>query len=141
MPQIPRNFLRWFIFSVLVALVPLFITGVILITKETPPPILLTVLGSGQLLLISTAIAADAIGDLICASIEYATLKIIAGGGCVIALMCGALWYAANSAMLEFGKPGRASTVTKGSLIIFLLTVISAGACKMLTQGEKGDEP
>jgi len=139
MVQILRKFLRWFMFGVLVALAPLFITGVILVAKDNPPPILLTVLGSGQLLLISTAIAADAIGDLVCASIESATLGIVAGGGCILALMCGALWYAANSAMLELGKPGRASTVTKGSLIIFLFTIISAGACKMLTQEQKGE--
>jgi hypothetical protein len=63
--------LRWMIFSVIVALTPLWLNAVILLTKNksiSEVPVL--VLAGGELLLISTAIAADAIGDLIATGSE-----------------------------------------------------------------------
>src|SRR4051794_697493 len=61
--------LRWLIFNVIVALLPLGFAALLLVAKPWDPArkgsISTIVLGTGELLLISTAIAAEAIGDLI----------------------------------------------------------------------------
>jgi hypothetical protein len=92
------------------------------------------VLAGGELLLISTAVAADAIGDLVASGPENRTFKVLAVGGCTISLLFAALWYAANSALRDTGQPINVNMVTKGSTIVFVFTVLAAGSCKWLAK-------
>jgi hypothetical protein len=75
-----QGLLKWVIFSVIIALAPLgasFLNG---LTDEASPAWLAVgkkVLAEGELLLISAAIAADAIGDLIGSGKDELTLKLL----------------------------------------------------------------
>jgi hypothetical protein len=72
------KFLRWVIFGVIVAVVPLVFAYVNLMVKGTPD--LVKVLGGGELLIVISAICAGGVGELIGSGDEYQTAKIISGG-------------------------------------------------------------
>ena len=128
--------LRWMIFSVIVALTPLWLNAVIFLAKNksiSEVPVL--VLAGGELLLISTAFAADAIGDLIATGSDKRFRKVFAAGSCTVSLLFAALWYSANSALRDTGQQINATMATKGSMIVFIFTVLAAGCCKWLAKG------
>lgn len=93
----PERLVRWFIFSVLIAVTPLFISylGFRLDRKE---PSLYLVTARGELLLISTTIASTAVGELLPSGRRYATRKLVAGGGCVLLVLLSSLFFAAVQA-------------------------------------------
>ena len=58
--------LRWLIFNVLISLTPLAFERIVLSSKthtQGKQPILMQVLGDGELFLVATALSAEAIGD------------------------------------------------------------------------------
>jgi hypothetical protein len=93
----PEKLLRWFIFSVLIALVPLAVSYLGLrLDRQEPSLYLLT--ERGELLLISTAIASAAVGELIPAGRARAIRKLIAGGSCILLIMLSSFAFAAIQA-------------------------------------------
>jgi hypothetical protein len=123
------------LFSVLVSLIPLLLHGVVLLGQERPPSGIWTaILDHGELLLISTAIAADAIGDLVASGLRSEPGKVLAGGGCVLSLLFAALCYATNSTMIDLGHPLKAEVMTEISVLIFVVTVLAGGSCKWLAK-------
>lgn len=125
--------LRWFLFSVIISLVPLIFDGVLLWSRETPSrQIAVAVLAGGELLLISTAIAADAVGDLVGSGSTRTGLKLLVGGTCVISLLFAALWYAANSVLENTGQHANPHAVITGSAVVFICTVCAGASCKWL---------
>jgi hypothetical protein len=125
--------LRWLIFNVLISLLPLAFAAFLLASKQAPhqESMWVSVLGGGELLLISTAIAAEAIGDLIASNEEKAVWKYISSGGCLIALIFSALWYAT---VRESGPTQNAATIVVGSVILFAATFVAALSCKFLAR-------
>ncbi len=125
--------LRWMLFSVLVALIPLLLRWVALLSQYMGVSNASTlVLARGELLLISTAIAADAIGDLVASSQRNRSAKILAAGFCVLSLLFSALWYATNSTIIDMGGSTNARIVAVGSVVVFVVTILAGGSCKWL---------
>jgi hypothetical protein len=87
---------RWFVFSVLIALLPICFTYVYMLTDGKSPS-LPDVLARGELLLISVALAADALGDLIASGPSNVGFKIAAGGGCLLTIVFASLYFAVVS--------------------------------------------
>jgi hypothetical protein len=133
----PRSekLLKWVIFSVLIALVPIGITFLNQTSEDGAPAWLVVakrVLSHGELLLISAAIAADAVGDLIGAGKESLTLKILSGGACVLIILSASLWYSNIAAMVHSGHPPRTDIVAVGSLWVLAGTVLTGGIAKFV---------
>jgi hypothetical protein len=127
--------LRWILFSVFVSLIPLLLHWVVLLGQEKPlSGVWTAVLAHGELLLISTAIAADAIGDMVASGLRNEVGKVLAGGGCVLSLLFAALWYATNATMMDMGQPVKAQIMAEGSVAIFVMTVLAGGSCKWLAK-------
>jgi hypothetical protein len=61
--------------------------------------------------------------------------KVFAAGSCTVSLLFAALWYSANSALRDTGQQINATMATKGSMIVFIFTVLAAGCCKWLAKG------
>ena len=80
-----ENLMRWFVFSVLVALLPLVLNALIVAT-DAEPFSLVQLVARGELLIIAAALCAGAIGDLIGRGTQRASAKIVAGGACVMLL-------------------------------------------------------
>ena len=128
--------LRWLIFTVIFALVPLGFHAIQILTKGPPPkiPVFVEVLASGELLLISTAIAADATGDLIASGRTNQGAKFLSAGGCMLALIFSAYWYGLMKMSDYQGKLTDPATVAWTSEALFGLTVVAAACCKKLSK-------
>ena len=124
---------RWLIFSVVVALLPLVVNLLSLATRGRTPSFSL-VSSHGELLLVSAAIAAGGIGELFGSSANYRTRKITAGGGCVIVFFISSFWFADLSSTAAMGITINTHVVSSGSLILFLLTVVSTASCVALSE-------
>lgn len=92
-----EKLIRWWLFSVLVGLVPLVISyrGSLLDSNSLP---LHMITSRGELLLISTAIASAAVGGLIPGGGGKAMQKLLAGGGCMLLVLLASLFFAAVQA-------------------------------------------
>lgn len=121
----------WFIFNVIIALL-LFIVNLLVIVVKDDPLNLINLFARGELLIVSAAIAADAIGELILKGNNLNKyLKMIMGGLCVILLSVTSLLFATIAADIASFKPERISVV---SLYIFAGTFIISGSSKALTE-------
>jgi drug/metabolite transporter (DMT)-like permease len=88
-----EKLIRWLIFNVLVGLVPIVISYLGL-RLDPHPPALHVLTSRGELLLISTAIASAAVGELIPGGRDKATQKLLAGGCCILLVLVSSLFFA-----------------------------------------------
>jgi len=127
-----EKLLRWFIFSVAVAMIPLALTYFVL-EIERQNPTLEDVLSNGELLLISTAIAAAAIGEVIGTTPKRAVLKILATGVCTITAMLGSVFYTIiRTAAAPDPRP-----IMTVSLLVFGGTILASAGCMYLAHEEE----
>jgi hypothetical protein len=132
MATFPEKLTRWLIFSVLISLVPLFTSYVgQLLDHRTAS--LDSVTGRGELLLITTTLAAAAIGELIPSGRERGTQKLLAGGSCIVIVLFSSLLFAAVQSRLH---PGGA-LVFGLSLSLFCGTLLASGSCLYLAHEVK----
>ena len=125
--------LRWIIFSVVVALVPLIFNYLRLETRGHEVAVF-EVIENGELMLIVAALCAASIGGLIGSSGAFQPLKIAAGGGATVSLMVAALYYADVSAARYSEAVADPASVATVSLTVFLLALVSSGACVALSE-------
>ena len=131
MPTRSETMARWFIFSVLVALAPLAFTFFNLLVAGTPPR-LPALLVEGELILVSTAIAAASAGELIAAGRDRALGKVVSGGTCIILVLLGSVEFAAISA----NAVRNAEAVALISLLLFAGTVVAGASSVYLSHPE-----
>jgi hypothetical protein len=132
--QRTRRLLKWILFSVLISLLPLvadFWNRVTHGSKSASVELIIDVLGRGGLLLISGAIAADAIGDLIGSGPEFISLKYASGGACLAVVLLSSLMYAGIETITQ---PVRGDIVARWSWIIMVFTVVTAGCAKFVAE-------
>ena len=127
-----EKLIRWFIFSVLSALVPLAI-GYLGLRLDRQEPSLERVTARGELLLISSTIASAAVGELIAGGRDRATEKLLAGGSCMLLVLLSSLFFAAIQAR-QHADP---ASVLVASLWMFASTLMASSACVYLShEGE-----
>ena len=119
--------LRWGFFTVLVSTVPLVIAG--LISWGDSRFALASLVRHGELLLITVAIGADAIGEMIPTGERGVSAKIALTGIVVVLLIVAALWYA----VLQVHQVPAEKVLTSSSLI-FVATLISSLGCRLLAK-------
>ena len=121
--------IRWLIFSVVVSLVPLLLAYASDQTRGGTPT-LVSILSKGDLLLISTALAAAAIGDLLPAAQAMPVRAMLAGGGCVVSVLFGSSYYAA----IVTGSVARPDLVADYSVALFGMTLLSGASCVLMAK-------
>jgi hypothetical protein len=128
----PEKLVRWFLFNVLISLTPL-ITSFMGLQLDSQPYSVHALTARGELLLISTTIASAAVGELIPSGRGKATLKLVAGGGCVLLVMLCSLFFAAIQAR-QNPDPGR---VFATSAWLFAGTLLASfGSVYLAYEGE-----
>ena len=97
-------------------------------------PSLHGILGNGQLLLVSCAIAAGALGELVLIEMpsKLRLAKLLAIGGCVISVIVSSMWFGDISAAIQEGRPPPPASIGNGSIVVFAFTLVSAGSCIVL---------
>jgi hypothetical protein len=119
----------WFVFTVLVSLVP-FVMVALNMWSDDKAVQLVALWPHGELLLVSTALAANAVGDLIPTRSFATRTKIVAAGSCIVLLIVAALWYAMIQGHPEF----KLEKISEGSITLFVFTLIASGSCKLLAE-------
>lgn len=125
---------RWWLFSVLVGLVPL-ITSYLALQLDPQPPPLYTLTARGELLLISVAIAAAAVGELLPGDHGKAVQKLLAGGGCVLLILASSLIFST----IQAGQHPNAVRIFATSIWLFCGTLLASFSAVYLAWG--GGEP
>ena len=129
--KIFTKLVRWTIFGVVFALLPFALNWWHMWTASGSNPWYVYQLWPrGELLLVSVAIAADAIGDLVGSGGSLLIFKLIACGGCVLALFIAAAWFSQS----QFALNPNSIKISNASMCVFMLTIISGGACKALAE-------
>jgi hypothetical protein len=124
--------IRWIIFSVIITLTPLFYNVLRNIGRGKGVN-LVKLVANGELLLVSAAISAGALGHLFGSEGTMGRSEILSGGGCVWVLMIATYWFADVSELRESGG-GAEKAIATGSLIIFIIAVIAGFFCVLLGQ-------
>ena len=120
----------WILFSVLVALVPFLFSWSVLAyngSKITMPGIF----GDGELFLVSAAIAAGALGEVILVDVPSSRrlIKVFAIGGCTLSITVSSLWFGLVASSTQGKHPTHPATVANWSLLLFLITFFCSLAC------------
>lgn len=130
--SLQQNLLHWLLFSVIIALVPFVIQWLMLLTRGNVPTTV-ELFSNGELLLVSSAIAASAIGSLVLSDSKYRLSRIVVGWCCVCVLILASAWFAIISIESNTGSfdPDFAAN---GSILMFIFTVISSAGCIILAE-------
>jgi hypothetical protein len=124
-----ERFARWLVFGVVIALLPLGFKYVVGLT-DGPPPSTTTLLAHGELLLVSVAVAAAAVGELIGRGRRRVVFKLLAGGGCVATILFSSLYFAVVSERTV----AHPEVVARMSMLLFGLTIVASGSCIALAE-------
>ncbi|MBT8421249.1 MAG: hypothetical protein KJO08_10370 [Gammaproteobacteria bacterium] len=124
---------RWFIFSIVMALLPIWFNLYQLLGSE-PMALLIASCSHGEPLLITAAISGAALGVLSGSGKSILFAKLVAGGGCVIVLVLASLGFAYITS-----TPGQDILLTPeaiafGSLAMFTFGIVSSGSCIALAK-------
>jgi hypothetical protein len=128
-----ERLLRWFLFSVLVSLVPLALTylNLLLDGREAHLEMLLA---RGELLLVSATLGAAALGELFPGGRENAMGKLLASGASVLMIVLSSVCFASIQSR-QSPNPGPIFVV---SLFLFAGMLLAAGSCMFYSQQEEG---
>jgi hypothetical protein len=132
MVAIANKMMRWLIFGVVVALVPIGYSYLNLILKDKSPT-LAGVIGDGGLLLIISAICAGALGEVIGSGADWAFFKIISSGGAIITLLLSSLLFASvfeGRLVSHFDE----ESIANASIWVFILGMFPCAACIALSE-------
>ena len=129
-----NKIIRWFTFSVIIALLPIFFNFLVMLITSTKPT-LQGLLSHGELLLVSVCLAASALGEIIGSGSNFIRLKIVASGGCVITLTLSSLCFAFITALGILSHKFDIAIVTNMSISLYFFSVITSASCVYL--GEK----
>ena len=122
---------RWFIFGVIIALMPVIFNlfGEALSTGRFN---FLGAIANGELLLISTAIAAPALGELIGSGISRNIPNLLAGGSSIVLLLLTSFGFAYISGARRSSRPLNSAVISGSSLVMFLFTISASCTCVCL---------
>jgi hypothetical protein len=123
-----QRILRWGIFTVAVSLTPFVLVAISLWSDDREVRVS-ALWPHGELLLVSTSLAAEGVGGLIPTGPALSGAKIVSAGSCIVVLIVAALWYA-----LIQSHTYRVSRISTGSIVVFLFTVAASACCKLLAE-------
>lgn len=128
------KFAKWLFFGVCLALAPL-VADYFIQSNRTAPGAATDwrlIIAKGELLLVSAAIAAAAIGELIGSGQDWLLLKVIAGVGCLMLLIVTSELYASTASDLRANVAYNVENLVSNSRILFYSTLAAAGGCVLL---------
>jgi len=134
LPEIRQTLVRWSLFSVTIALLPVVLNAFALMTRGQPMSYSAMV-GNGELLLVSVAISAGAMGELIAAERQpfTGTWQLLIGLSVVIVLLASA-WFADIASAIRAGEYVSRHSIALGSTVVFACATLVGACCIMLSR-------
>jgi hypothetical protein len=128
----------WVIFGVIVTLTP-FIFSILQSVGGKHGFSVNTILGTGQLLLVSVAITAAAFGELVVINVSESQrlFRTLAMGSAVIVVIVSSLWFGGISSSIDEGKPPDPAIISLGSILVYVWALISSAWCLSLAASNK----
>jgi hypothetical protein len=128
----------WAIFSVIVTLAPFFF-GFLQSIDQNRAFTFSSILGSGQLLIVSVAASAAALGELITIDVpaDQRIIKSLAIGSCTLVVIIASLWFGDISAAIQGKSPPDPRTISSGSIIVYVWALASSAWCLSLATNIK----
>ncbi|MBN4056090.1 hypothetical protein JYT20_00040 [Rhodothermus sp. AH-315-K08] len=130
--NLTARLVKWLIFSVVLALLPIAFNAIHVLTRSGDPT-LENLLGGGELLLVAAAISAASIGYLVPGGKDRPVRRIVAAGGAVIVLVMTS-YYFADIAAAPVSPPLDTSVITLLSGLFFLFAVLAGAGCVALEE-------
>lgn len=131
MKSILPKLARWFGFTVLISLTPLLVTGLGLRALSRPFG-LKSIAGHGELLLISAAIGAAAIGELVPFKTKrWSAQKILVIAFTLVLVLISSMYFAL---IMVSGSATDPAVVSFDSLLLFIFTILLSGGCVGLSE-------
>jgi hypothetical protein len=124
---------HWFIFSVLIALVPILANAITLKIHDSYSS-LESVISRGQLLLITSGLCAASAGTLIGTDNKLIIWKIVAGGTAFFIFSISTFVYAQVNSSIQTGTNINQGLIVKFSISLFVSALISCAACIILAE-------
>ena len=127
-----EKIIRWIIYGVAIALLPLIFQLIILIASGAKAS-LVAVTSQGELLLISVCMVAAAIGEIIICDTNKKKFKMISVGSCLLLLIMSALLFAVISQSNPLSISLDNNAISDISLYLYFCSLISSGCCVYLS--------
>lgn len=131
-----EKLVSWAIFSVVVALIPIFFNALRLHSRPGGPGPH-TILDRGELLILTAALCAAAVGELLISPQVDGVVrvsKLVAGGAVILILLFSSLYYADVNAAHVAGARQNLKVVRTSSLVFFSVAFFACGSCVLLAQ-------
>jgi hypothetical protein len=132
MGPLKERLVRWFMFSVLVSLVPLVSSyfNLWLDKRQAPMEVLVA---RGELLLICTTLGAAAIGELFPGSRDNAVEKLLSGGASILLILVSTVFFASTQSR---NSPSPRSIFVV-SVALFVGMLVAAASCIFYSHQEE----
>ena len=128
---------RWLFFSVIIALLPI-LAGVVILLLFQQPITFLNTISHGELLLVSTAILAEAIGELLVNDTVNRIFKVLVSGLNLAVFGMACLLYATIVSAMNNTTPGSRKidpeTIAVISFIVFGWTMLTGIGSKWVAE-------
>jgi hypothetical protein len=126
-----RKLLRWVLYTVIIALIPLLFTLINLATYSRPLT-LISVTEHGEMLLIASVLGAGAIGELLTTKTRPLSLaQELSLWATLVLVIVSSMWFAAIAAAGGIPNP---NVVSWGSMVMLLCVIFSSGGCVYLSE-------
>jgi hypothetical protein len=129
--------LKWLMFSVLLALVPIAFGVLSYASRNSGLGLQVStarILSHGELLLVASALCAAAVGESFGEGKKYRIPKLLSAGCAIIILLFSALYFADASAAYLAEVEYNENLVRTTSIYVFIAAVIASGSCIALAE-------
>ncbi len=131
-----QKLIKWLLFSAVISVVPLFSTYIILLLHSNYTTIT-TIIARGELQLISVALLANGIGEVVSNDNISKTIKIALSGLSTILLLLISIWYGAIvSSLIAQNSTSTPQVLEFPSLIIFLVSFFISACCVVVGENK-----
>lgn len=132
--QIRERLLRWAMFGVIFAILPILFNFLSAITRSQDIAVN-SLIARGELLIVSVSISAAAAGELFGREEgQLRSFRLFLVGMSFIIVCVASLWFADIAGAVRAHESINESAVAIGSVIVFLSSITTAGCCIVLSE-------
>ena len=125
-----KRVIKWVIFSVLLAMLPLFTNWLFHFITDNPITFK-KLISHGELLLIAAALVGTALGEVISSDDRREILLLCGGGGCVLIVIMASMLFAYVSGAILSNGTVNISVIKTISITMYICAFLTSGFCIM----------
>jgi hypothetical protein len=133
-PLISLKVIRWLLFGVAFATLPIVASYLVAVTQNVSPG-MNSILGRGELLIVSAAVAATGAGELQGEAIEeLRRFQVFVSAMAYLVVCISSLWFASVTTSVAGDVAINEHAIALGSIVTFVAAVIVGASCVALTE-------